>query len=169
MDESFEAFVAARGRRLFATAYLITQDRALAEDLVQTALLRTWKHWSRVQSPEGYLHRAMVNTYTSWWRRKWNSELPLDELPEIHVAGADDQLDERADLRAALARLPRRQRAVLVLRFYEDLSVSEVANLLGCAEGTVKSQTSKALARLGADETLARQDQGSPPAAEVRP
>ena len=155
MEESFEAFVAARGPRLFATAVLITPDRGLAEDLVQTSLLKVWRHWSRITvNPEAYVRRTMVHTYTTWWRRKWNGELPTAQLPDRAVASAIDVADDRNDLRAALARLPRRQRAVVVLRFYEDLSVAEVAAILGCSEGTVKGQTSKALARLGADESL---------------
>lgn len=156
MDESFEAFVAARGPRLLATAVLITQDRGLAEDLVQTALVKVWRHWSRITtSPEAYVRQTMVHTYTTWWRRKWNGEQPTGTLPDPPAPSPTDAADVRADLRVALARLPRRQRAVVVLRFYEDLSVAEVAAVLGCAEGTVKSQTSKALARLGADEALA--------------
>lgn len=155
MEESFEAFVAARGPRLFATAVLITQDRALAEDLVQTALLKTWRHWSRIDvSPDAYVRKTMVHTYTTWWRRRWNGEVPTEAPPDEHV-WPTDAADDRVDLRAALARLPRRQRAVVVLRFYEDLSVADVAAVLGCSQGTVKSQTSKALARLGADEGLA--------------
>ncbi len=156
MGETFEAFVAARGPRLFATAVLITQDRALAEDLVQTALLKAWRRWSHIDvSAEAYVRTTMVHTYTSWWRRKWNGEVPTGDPPEVRVSPATDAVDDRADLRAALARLPRRQRAVVVLRFYEDLSVAEVAAVLGCSPGTVKSQTSKALVRLGADESLA--------------
>lgn len=160
MEDSFETFVAARGPRLFATAVLLTQDRGAAEDLVQTALLKAWRHWSRIENPDAYLRQTMVNTYTSWWRRRWNSELTTADLPERTVGRAGDRADGaesaevRADLRAALARLPRRQRAVVVLRFYEDLSVAETADLLGCTEGTVKSQTSKALAHLGADDGL---------------
>lgn len=160
MEDSFEAFVAARGSRLFATAVLITQDRVLAEDLVQSALLKTWRHWSRVENPDAYVRRTMVHTYTSWWRRRWNGELATAELPEPQVAAGTEGVEVRTDLRVALAGLPRRQRAVVVLRFYEDLSVAQVAALLGCSEGTVKSQTSKALARLGADEGLA--EHGAP-------
>jgi RNA polymerase sigma-70 factor (sigma-E family) len=155
VEDSFEAFVAARGPRLFATAMLITQDRGLAEDLVQTALLKTWRHWSRIEvSPDAYVRKTMVHTYTSWWRRKWTGELPTETLPDGQVSSPTETADDRADLRAALARLPRRQRAVVVLRFYEDLSVADVAAVLGCSEGTVKSQTSKALAHLGADAGL---------------
>lgn len=154
VEDSFEAFVAARGPRLFATAALLTQDRGHAEDLVQTALLKTWRHWDRVDHPEAYVRRAMVHTYTSWWRRRWNGELATAEPPERPVAWSSEAVDARHDLRAALTRLPRRQRAVVVLRFYEDLSVAQVAALLGCSEGTVKSQTSKALAHLGADDGL---------------
>ena len=155
MSESFEEFVAARGSRLFGTAVLLTQDRGLAEDLVQTSLLKAWGHWSRIEGPpEAYLRTTMVNTYVNWWRRKWRGELPTDDLPEPPASSPAGDVEARADLRTALARLPRRQRAVVVLRFYEDLPVSDVARLLGCTEGTVKSQTSKALAKLGADDAL---------------
>ncbi|MGN6575463.1 MAG: SigE family RNA polymerase sigma factor [Nocardioides sp.] len=155
MQESFEEYVAARSPRLYATAVLLTQDRGQAEDLVQTSLLKAWRHWSRIDSPDAYLRRTLVHTYTSWWRRRWNGELPTADPPERYVASGSEAAEVRTDLRTALARLPRRQRAVVVLRFYEDLSVAEVARELGCSEGTVKSQTSKALARLGADDALA--------------
>jgi RNA polymerase sigma-70 factor (sigma-E family) len=156
VEDSFETFVAAAGARLFGMAMLLTQDRGVAEDLVQTALLKAWRHWSRIDAPDAYLRQTMVHTYTSWWRRRWNGELATADLPERPGAGEAEAeaLEARADLRTALARLPRRQRAVVVLRFYEDLSVAETARLLGCSEGTVKSQTSKALAHLGADAGL---------------
>ncbi len=124
----------------------------LAEDLVQTTLERVWPHWQRVagdRDPDAYVRRVMVNTYSSWWRRKWRGEQPTSDLPEITTA--DDDF-ARADLTDALRRLlptlPPRQRAVLVLRYYEDLTETATADVLGCSVGTVKSQTSKALARL---------------------
>jgi RNA polymerase sigma-70 factor (sigma-E family) len=151
--ESFDAFVLARSRRLLRTAYLLTQDHALAEDLVQTALAKAWFAWSRIEGgdPEPYVRKIMVNTYSTWWRRRWNGEHPTDELPEVAVPSS---AEESADVWRALQRLPRRQRAVVVLRFYEDLSEAETARILGCSTGTVKSQTSKAFAKLRLDPAL---------------
>ncbi|TWD79657.1 RNA polymerase sigma-70 factor (sigma-E family) [Kribbella amoyensis] len=150
--ETFDAFVQARSRKLLRTAYLLTQDHALAEDLVQTALAKAWFAWSRIEGgdPEPYVRKIMVNTYASWWRRRWNGERPTEELPE----SAEDEAPDRVDLWDALQRLPRRQRAVVVLRYYEDLTEAETARLLGCTVGTVKSQTSKAFAKLRLDPAL---------------
>jgi RNA polymerase sigma-70 factor (sigma-E family) len=151
--ESFDAFVVARSRALLRTAYLLTRDHALAEELVQTALAKAWFHWSRIREddPEPYVRRILVTTYSSWWRRRWNSEIPTDELPESPAQAGDDRLD----LWDAIGRLPRRQRAVVVLRFYEDLTEAETARLMGSTVGTVKSQTAKALAKLRLDPALA--------------
>jgi RNA polymerase sigma-70 factor (sigma-E family) len=156
---SFDDFVASRSTRLLRTAYLLTQDRALAEDLVQTALSKAWFAWGRIEGrPEAYVRRIMVNTYSSWWRRRWNGEEPTGELPECTAADphrADDvRVDERTDLWRALERLPKRQRAVVVLRFYEDLSEAETAEIMQCSVGTVKSQASRALAKLRIDPSL---------------
>jgi len=152
----FDEFVAARSSRLLRTAYLLTHDHALAEDLLQTALTKAWFAWSRIEGePEPYVRRILVNTYASWWRRRWNGERSHADLPE--TATQDDAADERHDLWAATARLPRRQRAVIVLRFAEDLSEAETARVLGISPGTVKSQTSKALAKLRIDPALANQ------------
>jgi RNA polymerase sigma-70 factor (sigma-E family) len=149
----FEDFMAARYASLLRTAYLLTQDRVLAEDLLQTALAKCWPVWRRIDDPGPYVHRTLVNTYTSWWRRRWNNEYPTDELP--HTATSDHAgLDDRTDLGEALRRLPRRMRAVIVLRFYEDLPEAEAARILGCSVGTVKSQTSRALAKLRIDPAL---------------
>jgi RNA polymerase sigma-70 factor (sigma-E family) len=155
--ESFDAFVLARSRRLLRIAYLLTQDHALAEDLVQTALAKAWFAWSRIEGgdPEPYVRKVMVNTYSSWWRRRWNGEHPTDELPETAVPAS---AEERTDVWQALQRLPRRQRAVVVLRYYEDLSEAETARVLGCSTGTVKSQTSKAFAKLRLDPALLQAD-----------
>jgi RNA polymerase sigma-70 factor (sigma-E family) len=156
----FDEFVAARSTGLLRTAYLLTRDHAMAEDLLQTALAKAWFAWSRIETdPEPYVRKILVNTFASWWRRKWNGEHAHGELPEPHAshlrhdehAGAD----QRHDLWDAMGRLPRRQRAVVVLRFVEDLSEAETARLLGIAPGTVKSQTSKALAKLRIDPSLA--------------
>ncbi len=151
--ESFDAFVQARSRPLLRTAYLLTRDHALAEDLVQTALAKAWFAWSRIEGgdPEPYVRRIMVNTYASWWRRRWNGEVPSDELPETPAPAA---AEDRSDLWQALGRLPRKQRAVVVLRYYEDLTEAETARLLGCSVGTVKSQTNKAFAKLRLDPAL---------------
>ncbi len=154
MRDEFERFVETSGRRLLTTAGLLTHERQLAEDLLQVTLMKTWSAWPRITtSPEAYARRTMVNTYVSWWRRRWNGEESTDEVPESVAAEADQE--RSLDLRAALARLPRRQRAVLVLRYFEDLTERQVAELMGVSVGTVKSQASKALARLGIDPTLA--------------
>jgi RNA polymerase sigma-70 factor (sigma-E family) len=153
---SFEDFVVARSRHLQRTAYLLTRDHHLAQDLVQTTYAKVWPAWSRIggDDPEAYVRRVMVNTYTSWWRRKWRGETPTEELPEAGRLGEQGRIDDRAGLWAALGRLPARQRAVVVLRYFEDLSESETARLLGCSPGNVKSQASRALAKLRIDPAL---------------
>ena len=149
----FEDFVAARSDRLLRTAYLLTGDHALAEDLLQTALAKAWRAWGRIgPDPEPYVRRILVTTYSSWWRRRWNGERPTGQLPERPHDPVD--VDGRFDLWEAVERLPRRMRAVVVLRFYEDLSERETAELLKIAPGTVKSQTSKALAHLRIDPAV---------------
>ncbi len=157
----FEEFVAARSTGLLRTAYLLTRDHALAEDLLQTALTKAWFAWSRIEDhPEPYVRKILVNTYASWWRRKWNGEQAFAEPPEPPVSsdtgrGTYAEVDQHNDLWDAMGRLPRRQRAVVVLRFVEDLSEAETARLLGVSTGTIKSQTSRALAKLRIDPALA--------------
>jgi len=150
----FADFVAARSPRLLRTAYLLCRDWALAEDLLQTALARAWEAWRRVEGdPEPYVRKILVNAYASWWRRRSNAEQPTDRIPEPDPEDRDPhaRLADREALWQALGRLPRRQRAVLVLRYFEDLSVEEIARTLGCSTGTVKSQASRALAKLRLD------------------
>lgn len=155
--ESFEAFVALRSKPLLRLAYLLTQDNHLAEDLLQTSLAKSWPSWSRIEtSPEAYVRRVMVNTYSTWWRRKWNGEAPTEVLPERGHHDADT--GSTHEIRNALARLPKRQRAVIVLRYFEDQTEAETARLLDCSIGTVKSQASKALAKLRIDPTLAESE-----------
>jgi RNA polymerase sigma-70 factor (sigma-E family) len=157
-DVSFEEFVASRGRDLWRTAWLLTGDAHKAEDLVQTALMKCWRRWSTIAddgSVEAYVRRAMLTTYTDWWRRKWNGERPTEVLPDVVHRDADS--GARQDTLAALASLPRGQRAVLVLRFYEDLTEAQTAEALGISVGTVKSQTSRALSALRSSKILQEQ------------
>jgi RNA polymerase sigma-70 factor (sigma-E family) len=152
--EEFGQYVAARSAALLRTATLLTGDRVLAEDLVQTALARTYLAWSRIRDREAvdaYTRRVLVTTYATWWRRKWRGEVPAGRLPDRPGPDPYGQVDAGVALRAALARLPRRMRAAVVLRYWDDLPVAEVAALLGCSAGTVASQASRGLARLRAD------------------
>ena len=144
---SFDEFVAARSRALLRTAYLLTHDHALAEDLVQTALTKAWFAWKRIHGePEPYVRKILVNTYASWWRRKWNGERPTERPPERPAATVDAEVGR--DLMTALAALPRMQRAVVVCRWFEDLSEADTAERLGISVGTVKSHGSRGLAAL---------------------
>ena len=154
---AFSDFMAARWNALFRTAYLITGDRHEAEDLLQTALAKCWFAWGRIDGPpEPYVRRALLTTYATWWRRKWRAERPAGELPDRVDPAATTPVEDRDALWRALGELPRRQRAVVVLRYYEDLSEAETAATLGISTGTVKSQAAKALATLRRDRDLAR-------------
>ena len=153
----FEDFVAVRSARLLTTAYLLTHDHGRAEDLLQTSLAKLWLAWSRVDEPDAYVRKVMVTTYASWWRRKWRGERPSEALPEPAVS----EIGRDPDMWAALARLPRGQRTVLVLRFYEDLTEAETARVLDCTVGTVKSQSAKGLAKLRADAALVDEGRGT--------
>ncbi|MEU9887479.1 SigE family RNA polymerase sigma factor [Sphaerisporangium sp. NPDC051011] len=151
--EGFREFVAGRTDRLMKVAFLLTGDHHLAEDLVQATLVRTWRKWRQVGTDgqvDAYVNRILVTTYLSWRRRRWWGEVP-SVLYDHDVAAADDPYDRALvadDLKRDLAALPPRQRAVIVLRYYLDLSESDTATILGCSIGTVKSQNHKALARL---------------------
>lgn len=150
---AFEAFVQGRSPALRRTAYLLVGERGLAEDLLQEALVKTYIAWPRLRdtgAAEAYTRKAVVTTAISWWRRKGWSERPTAELAEPAPSGATeaDAAVTRAWLREALDSLAPRQRAAVVLRFYDDLSVAEVAAVLGCSEGTVKSQVHDAMNRL---------------------
>ena len=153
VDPSFEAFVEARSTALLRTAYLLTGDRGHAEDLLQTTLLRTALHWSRArESPDAYARRVLVNLsrdrIRSLFRRPREAPLPPDPDSLRAVDAGYEQVTERRVVVEALAKLPTRQRQVIVLRFVEDLSIEQTAALLGFSAGTVKSYTSRALARL---------------------
>src|SRR5687767_263071 len=152
---SFDEFVASRGSALWRSAWLLTGDNHLAEDLVQAALGKSWPAYDRVStngSFEAYVRRVMYTTYVARWRRRWNGERPTGDLPERAEATATPEL--RHDLLRALATLPKGQRAVVVLRYFEDLSERQTADVLGCSIGTVKSQTARGLAALRACSVL---------------
>ncbi len=164
---TFEEFVAARSGDLWRSAYLLTGDAQKAEDLLQTALLKAWRRWGSIArdgAVEGYVRRVLVTTYTDWWRRKWSGEVPTEAMPERRGSGQvatseADQVDQRQDMLAALATLTRGQRAVVVLRYFDDLTEQETAVALGCSVGTVKSQSSRALAALRSSPLLLDRDQ----------
>ena len=150
-DEEVTAFVRARYGRLLRTAYLLCGDQGKAEDLVQTALAKTIVAWPRLQKSEGidrYVQRVLVNTYVSSRRRRSWWEQPLDRLVEGRARDEYVAVEQRDWLRRALDTLPARQRAAVVLRFYEDLSEQDAATVLGCSVGTVKSLSSRGLRSL---------------------
>jgi RNA polymerase sigma-70 factor (sigma-E family) len=151
-DADFAAYLQARQASVLRTAYLLTGDRHTAEDLVQTAFAKLYLAWDRVRdqgSMDGYLRRILVNENNSLWRRGWKKrEHVTDELPEP-VPHVDQHDDGRSGALWDLVQtLPKKARAVLVLRYYEELSEAETAEVLGISVGTVKSQTSRALAAL---------------------
>ncbi len=157
---SFDDFVATRSRSLWRSAWLLTGDAQKAEDLLQTALVKVWRRWPMVSHGgdiEAYARRALVTTYTDWWRRKWTDELPTETMPEPDPIASSDQLaDLRHDLVAALGMLSRGQRAVVVLRYFEDLTEAATAAALGCNIGTVKSQHARAMAALRSSPLLSK-------------
>jgi RNA polymerase sigma-70 factor (sigma-E family) len=157
--DGFRDFVTGRSGSLLRFAWVLTGDWHAAEDLVQTALVRTWPRWSSIRrsdDPEVYVRRVIVNAHTSWLRRRSSSELPAAETGDRPATGdAYADVDAHECLRRALLRLPPRQRAVVALRFLDDLPEGRVAAILGCSVGTVKSQAAKAIAKLR-DEPLLR-------------
>jgi RNA polymerase sigma-70 factor (sigma-E family) len=146
------AFVQARLPSLLRYAAAITGEKSLAEDVVQEVLARAhrrWDHIAQMDQSEAYVKKMIVNEYLSW-RRRWSRVQPVESVP-LPVPGTPDHASRHADreaLRAELARLPRQQRVVLVLRYYEDLSDAQIAEILGCTQGTVRGHASRALARL---------------------
>jgi RNA polymerase sigma-70 factor (sigma-E family) len=145
--DDFEAFVAARYDALLRTAYLLTGDHHDAEDLLQQCLVKAVGAWKRIEGdPEPYVRTILVRQNVSRWRRRRWRELTTDSPPERHVP--DTGADERMALHRALGVLAPRQRAVIVLRYFEDLTEAQTADVLGISVGTVKSQSRDALRRL---------------------
>jgi RNA polymerase sigma-70 factor (sigma-E family) len=156
-DPTFRDYVRARSGALLRTAYLLTGNLADAEDLVQSALAKTYLAWDRIEDRgalDGYVRRAMVNTHISWWRRRRVEEFPTDEIPDQAVADTSVSSDMQDTLRRAIDRLPQRMRAAIMLRYYDDMTEAEVAEVLGVSLGTVKSTVSRAVAKLRIDAEL---------------
>lgn len=156
--DGFAEFVTVRSAALLRAAWLLTGDPGKAEDLLQSVLAKAWRRWRTVSaagSPEAYVRRMLFTTYVSWRRRRWRAELPAAQPPDAADRGdAATAVATRDAVRRALARLSRQQRAIVVLRYVEDLSVERTAELLGCAPGTVRTQASRALKVLRADPGL---------------
>ena len=147
--EEFDAFVLGAWPRLFRTAYALTGNRHDAEDILQNAFAKAYANWRKVRradSPEAYVHRIVANETITAWRRRWRQvEYSTDSPPDTSTPGHAEAVSNRSTMWKAIQSLPPRQRAVVVLRYYEDLSEMEIANVLGIAPGTVKSQASHAL------------------------
>ncbi len=148
----FREFVQDNSRALLRTGWLLTGDWAAAEDLVQSALAKTWPRWgsiTRVDAPQVYVRRVMVTTFLGWRRLRSSTELVVSDVPDRPVEDPDYAAsDLRQALRAAMLSLPPRQRAVITLRYFNDLTEKQTAEILGCSVGAVKSHAFKAIARL---------------------
>ncbi|RFU22335.1 SigE family RNA polymerase sigma factor [Geodermatophilus marinus] len=150
-DAEFTDFVAEHGRALLRTAVLVTGDRHLGEDLLQTALAKAYGSWPKVERaehPAAYVRRMMINTHLSWLRRLTSTERAVETLPD--VGGGDHQTAyaESDEMRRALLRLSPRVRTAVVLRYFDDLSEIETAQLMGCSRSTVNNHVAKGLAAL---------------------
>ena len=160
MTNGFDRYVAARGGELWVAAWLLTGDRQHAEDLVQTALSKTYGRYGSFDNDhhfEAYVRTTMYRTFISWWRRlQWRSEVPSDSPPDRPSDAGEPSLG--TDVHRALATLPRLQRTCLVLRYFEDRPTREVAQLLGIPEGTVTSHVSRGLAALRVSPHLTQED-----------
>jgi RNA polymerase sigma-70 factor (sigma-E family) len=164
-EDGFAEFATGNARRLRHIARLLTGDEHRAEDLLQVALARTYRRWDRISrhdDPLAYVRRVLVNAHTDWWRRRWRHELPSGRLPDGPAGGdlAAEQAD-RDQLARALATLTSRERTVVVLRYYADLTEADIARTLGVAAGTVKSTSARALAKLRISPQLADAEQAT--------
>jgi RNA polymerase sigma-70 factor (sigma-E family) len=154
---AFGDYVRTRGGALLRAAQALTGNRADAEDLVQSTLVKTYQSWDSISDPaalDTYVRRVMVNTHISGWRRRRVDEYPTDELPEEPAADHTVDSDLHELVQRALDRLPRRMRAAVMLRYYDDMSEPEVAAALGVSVGTVKSTVARAVAKLREDAEL---------------
>jgi RNA polymerase sigma-70 factor (sigma-E family) len=150
-DKEFEEFVTGALPRLLRFAHVLTGNPAAAEDLVQTALGRSWRAWrlGRIDDPQAFVRKVMINSYASWYRRHGGRETVVANPPETLIAEDEvRRIDDRDAMFRALLTLPPRQRAVIVLRYYEELSELEIAAVMAISPGTVKSQAARALRHL---------------------
>ncbi|MHA4779109.1 SigE family RNA polymerase sigma factor [Streptomyces sp. MSC1_001] len=157
-DEAFTAFMEARYRSVLRTARLLTGGGPQAEDLAQETLMRTYRAWHRIgrlEAAEAYARTTMVRLLVKGRRRKWHGEVPAERLPEAAHPGHEDTSTTGVAVRRVLQTLPPAQRAVLVLRYFHQLSEEEIAGALGCSRGTVKSRAARALAALREGGVLA--------------
>jgi RNA polymerase sigma-70 factor (sigma-E family) len=153
----FGDYVRSRGGSLLRAAQALTGNRADAEDLVQATLVKTYQSWDNVADPaalDTYVRRVMVNTHISGWRRRRVDEYPTDQVPDAVEADQTGDSDLQELMQRAVDRLPRRMRAAVMLRFYDDMSEPEVAAVLGVSVGTVKSTVARAVAKLREDAEL---------------
>lgn len=152
LDSEFVAFVRRRGDHHLRMAVLLTGDWHTAEDLVQAGLVKLYRAWRRLDTtadPDAYLRRVLVNTHRSWWRARWRREVPVaDFLDRPDPVDRGDRLVVAEVVRQALAALPGRQRTALVLRYFEDLQEAQVAELMGCSVGSVKTHVHRGLASM---------------------
>jgi RNA polymerase sigma-70 factor (sigma-E family) len=151
IDQDFAAFVAARWASLYRLAYLLAGSPTGAEDLLQTTLEKAYMNWSRIgrmEHAEAYVRRMLATTMVSSRRRAWIKERPWGQLPDVAEESAELPILDRSLLWPLVCALPARQRAIIVLRYYEDLTEAQIAEALGCAPGTVKSQSSTAIAAI---------------------
>jgi len=165
-DAELERFLAERGGHLLRAAMLLTGSREAGEDLVQAALERLLPRWPTIEDPEGYLHRTIYNLAADGWRRRFRWRARAALLGSGALSSAPDgsaQVEQRDELVRLLLRLPPAQRAAIVLRYWEDLSEAEAADVLGCSASTVRSATSRGLRRLrelsGAEPAVVAADQ----------
>ena len=151
--ESFHAFVRTHSRALARSAWLLTGDWSSVDDLLQITLERSWQNWQRIENADddvAYVRRVLINTFLSSRRRRWHDEVPTDEVPETVVGDEAADADVRESVRAAMTALPPGQRAVIVLRYFNDLTEAQTAEVLRCSISTVKSQSAKAFRKLRA-------------------
>lgn len=157
--DDFEAFVQSRGPALWRSAWFLTADTHRADDLLQTALARAWPKFAKITGADGsfeaYVRRVLINVFLTWRRRSWNREIPTAALPDSHPnAGVDATVLARHDLAVALRSLTAKQRAVIVLRYFDDLTEAQVADRLNCSVGSVKTHHARAIARLRESKAL---------------